>query len=66
MACLPVVGDQPARITATDRFAAAAVAATDVANAGSISGQSMPSGLALQRAIIASSQTVLKAPKNGT
>jgi hypothetical protein len=31
-----------------------------------ISGQSMPSGLALQRATMASSQAVPNAPKNGT
>jgi hypothetical protein len=38
----------------------------DAMNAASISGQSMPSGLALQRAIMASSQAAPNAPKNGT
>jgi hypothetical protein len=38
----------------------------DVTNAASISGQSMPSGLALHRATMAPSRAAPNAPKKGT
>jgi len=38
----------------------------DAMSTASISGQSIPSGLALQRATMASSQAAPNAPKNGT